>query len=207
MVVDVSCSMTLARELVEAIDNKLSELRPTPDICWPSNKPTAVKPKQSGDDEEASDFNEFAGFRYQEYWQSVRERYINFEPTLEYLTRRPVDALPDNWSVVSISTTEDKTALLVSRQRPHRESLTFCIPLSRHGRKEGDDEEQQLSYSNAIAELEEIVSASNAQAKEAVHIHGREAKASWWAERRILNQRMKELVENIEFCWLGGFKV
>ena len=34
-----------------------------------------------------------------------------------------------------------------------------------------------------------------------------QAKIAWWDSRKQLDQRMKDLVENIEFCWLGAFKV
>jgi separase len=212
--VDVMCSFTLSREMLEAIDMKLVDPRAQRDLRWPSanvvgTSQSNLPDSQSMDLDDVDDIESgiVAGFRYKDYWRSVRSRYSSLEPSVKALSQSSSDLLPSNWSVVSISTTEDKSALLVSRQRASGNPLTFCIPLSRHGRKEEEDEDQQLSFSDAIQELEEIVSASNAQAKAAVDIQGREAKAAWWSERRTLNSRMKELVENIEFCWLGGFKV
>jgi separase len=32
-------------------------------------------------------------------------------------------------------------------------------------------------------------------------------RSEWWAERSALDERLKILLENIEFCWLGAFKV
>ena len=49
--------------------------------------------------------------------------------------------------------------------------------------------------------------AENRRASEIIKSDDRDAKAAWWAERKQLDLRMKGLVENIEFCWLGAFKV
>ncbi|CAJ0767765.1 21326_t:CDS:2, partial [Entrophospora sp. SA101] len=34
----------------------------------------------------------------------------------------------------------------------------------------------------------------------------KQEKSQWWNERKALDDRMKTLLENIEDCWLGGFK-
>ena len=31
-------------------------------------------------------------------------------------------------------------------------------------------------------------------------------KIEWWNVRKALDSRMRQLVKNIEFCWLGAFK-
>jgi Peptidase family C50 len=69
-----------------------------------------------------------------------------------------IERLPDNWTVVTITTTEDASSLLVTRQRPNRDPLILCIPLERHGRKD-EDEDQQLSYADAIKEFRKIITA------------------------------------------------
>jgi separase len=83
----------------------------------------------------------------------------------------------------------------------------FCVPLK--DRREGE-EEQPLSYEDALAELAEIVKLSDDGARSAVNVknEGSEAeRKKWWKNRMDLDERMKTLLENMEFCWLGAFKV
>lgn len=82
----------------------------------------------------------------------------------------------------------------------------FCLPLK--GRRESEDDEQ-LGFEDALDELREIIQASDEVTRSAVHLdkNCKRARAKWWAERSALDKRMKELLDNIEFCWLGAFKV
>jgi separase len=45
--------------------------------------------------------------------------------------------------------------------------------------------------------------------KDAIHVKpdDDEARAAWWKQRAELDSRLKTLLENIEFCWFGAFKV
>lgn len=113
--------------------------------------------------------------------------------------------MPPDWSVVTINVTDDQSTLFISRHRQGSEPLVFCLPLDRQGRRDGDDE--TFTFLNAKEELEEIISMSNDGAKNAKGVEGKEGRAAWWAERRDLDKRMEELLSNIEFCWLGAFKV
>lgn len=98
--------------------------------------------------------------------------------------------------------------MLFSRQRPNREPLIFYVPLERHGRKE-ENTDEQFTYHDAMQQFEEILRESNLSAKNARDVppQDRGAKAAWWAHRVSLDKRLRELLENMEFCWLGAFKV
>ena len=65
--------------------------------------------------------------------------------------------------VITINLTEDKNALLVSRQRPNKDPLVFCIPFK--GRD--DDEDEHFDYYDAINELRSILSSSDAENRRA----------------------------------------
>jgi separase len=140
-----------------------------------------------------------------EFWKGVRNRYKSESMDPTALASPLVDELPNNWTVVNISVTDDKTTLLISRQRPRREPLVFCLPLDRQGRR--DSEEENLSFEKTLEEFEDIISSSDRSTKNAYLATDKESRANWWAERSQLDARLKDLLDNIEFCWLGAFKV
>jgi separase len=113
---------------------------------------------------------------------------------------------PPHWTVVHISLTPDKNTLFISRQNVSSGPLMFCVPLK--GRRESDEDEH-LTFDDAVKELAEIIRLSDLGTRNAVNVRNDDpqARAAWWAERNTLDKRMQELLENIEFCWLGAFKV
>jgi separase len=142
------------------------------------------------------------------YWKSVRDRYHSSHGLGKPVSTSQVDLLPANWTVINISMTEDKSTMFFSRQRPNSEPLLFCVPLERHGRKDENVEEQFL-FDDAMHQLEDILRESDQSAKDAKEVppEDRDAKAAWWAKRVALDKRLRDLLDNIEFCWLGAFKV
>jgi separase len=141
-----------------------------------------------------------------EYWESIRAKYQQLPFDLAGLARSNVNTLPANWTVVHIYLTEDQNTMFVSRQRPNQRPLIFSLPLK--GRRE-TEEDEHLTFQDAIAELREIVRLSDENTKSAISVKGQDqgARAAWWADRGKLDKRLKELLESIEFCWFGAFKV
>lgn len=140
----------------------------------------------------------------QQYWQFLKNKYSN--ASFDSAIAQQINILPSHWTVVTINVTDDKTALIVSRQRPHHPPVIFCLPLDRRGREA--DEEEKFDYDDAIDELTSIIETSDRITHEGVNIEGNKGAISeWWSERTALDQRMRELLDNIEFCWLGVFKV
>lgn len=206
--VDFAISITLTRELVEAVHYKLQNALPQGDLTWPSldeqeapRSGSLLKDLYNALDDDSDDISGAASSK--QYWQAVLARHTSKAITCSPV---PVDGLPEKWAIVHIGMTDDQHALIVSRQRPKREPIVFYIPLK--GRRE-NDEEEHFTYGDAVGELKDIIQCSDESTRNAVHIKAddREAKASWWADRKRLDKRLKELLENIEFCWLGAFKV
>jgi separase len=219
---DTASALTLRREMLEAIQQKIARLR-SDDIEWPRISPEGVRlapsstpPKRmassnsdlSPDSEDDEDGETHATHSY---WESVRTRY---ESMLEpgSLAESKTATLPCNWTVVHVTITDDKNTLLVSRQEcgTHApDPVLFCVPLK--GRRDGGagDDEEHLTFEDAINEFEEIIRLSDQGTKNAINIKSddQEARSNWWKQRGALDQRMKDLLENIEFCWLGAFKV
>lgn len=141
-----------------------------------------------------------------QYWEFIRAKYQQLPFDLAGLARSKVDMLPRNWAVVHIYLTEDQNTMFVSRQRPNQRPLIFSLPLK--GRRE-TEEDEHLTFQDAIAELREIIRLSDESTKSAISVkcQDQRARAAWWADRGALDKRLKELLESIEFCWFGAFKV
>ena len=211
----MASSITLRRELMEAISFKFPDPKNHDDLQWPSlgRSPKQIghkgasrdakrlfpPPADSDEDDSVDDSH------LKRYWQHILQKHRSqaFIPTED--CEAEISHLPTNWVVISISLTDDKNSLLISRQRAGREHVVFCVPLK--GRR--DSEEEHFVFEDAIGELEDIIKTSDDATRRASQIQAgdKEAKAGWWAERKQLDARMKELLENIEFCWLGAFKV
>ena len=147
------------------------------------------------------------------YWESIRTKYQSQILDFPTLSSSRTVGFPANWTIISISATHDKGTLFISRQEGGTnpiDPLIFCVPLTgRRDHGSGEDDGEQLSFENAIDELGNIVHLSNESTKVAISIKpdDGEARSNWWKQRSQLDVRMKELMENIEYCWLGAFKV
>ena len=142
------------------------------------------------------------------YWDFIASKYQSqlYEPNK--LMQPRIDTLPSHWTVVSITLASDENTLFLTRQRANSESLIFCVPLK--NRRDADDEEEdKLTYRDAMNELNEIIRLSDEGTRGAVNVKrdDKNARAKWWASRSDLDKRLKTFLENLEFCWLGAFKV
>lgn len=201
--------------MLEVISYKLPS-RNRDDLRWPlltssgarlekSNrrmKETKLSPFNSDDDND----EESEDLLLSEYWEFIRSKYQQPPLDLAGLSRSKVDTLPANWTIIHIYLTEDQNTLFVCRQRANQQPLVFSLPLK--GRRE-TLEDEHLTFQDAIAELREIIRLSDEGTKNAISVKGQDqrARAAWWADRTALDTRLKELLENIEFCWFGAFKV
>ena len=143
------------------------------------------------------------------YWTSVRDRNRARIVDASISSESDINRLPENWMIVHIAVNEARDTLFMSRQRPNQTPLVFCVPLARTSRKENDGISAQLTFDAAVQELTDIIELNTTTGRKAalVQSQDREARAAWWAERGALDTRLKELLENMEFCWLGAFKV
>ncbi|KAF7363579.1 Cysteine peptidase C50 [Mycena sanguinolenta] len=220
---DVSTAITLSREMLETIQHKFPPLTMADDLQWPlasrtgspiSLTQTVVSSRfpsrrnSFGSELDVSDDEADDDERsLQDYWESVRSKYQSQAPDISTLSASQMSGIPPNWTIVHISVTDDKSTLFVTRQNggnAQTAPLVFCVPLK--GRRD-DDEDEHLTFEDALREFNDIVKLSDEGTRGAVHVKDDpEARARWWKERTALDTRMRELLENIEFCWLGAFK-
>ncbi|KZT53093.1 hypothetical protein CALCODRAFT_557695 [Calocera cornea HHB12733] len=208
---ELSSGTSLHRQVLESIDMKLRSSKHTKDLEWPAIAPSPnlekSRPRWAQDpdlpeDGESSDEDDESSESM--YWQSTRERYQALLSDVGVQGPAQVDMLPPNWTVISINVTEDQSTMLVARHRPQHEPLILCLPLDRQGKREGDDD--QFTFQSALDELDDIIQSSNEGILAAKEVAGKDATASWWSERSELDRRLGELLETMEFCWLGAFK-
>ncbi|KAG8742190.1 hypothetical protein FRC10_001886 [Ceratobasidium sp. 414] len=137
---------TLRREMLDRIVNKEKATLTGDDLAWPTtldtNESPSRKPAQKPRalfalSQEPDEDLEIGGQEMRQYWQFLKDEYSNssFDPSIAQQLKR----LPKHWTVVTINVTDDRTALIVSRQRPHHPPILFCLPLDRRGR-EADEE-------------------------------------------------------------------
>ncbi|EEB07457.1 separase/separin [Schizosaccharomyces japonicus yFS275] len=115
-----------------------------------------------------------------------------------------IDTLPLNWSIVSIAISESKEDLFLSKVRKNQNPLVVRLPLQRHNSRDADEE--IFLFQSAYDELQSIIDRSNQITREGKDYKTREEKERWWKERRELDCTLAALLNNIESCWLGGFK-
>ncbi|KAK0220404.1 cysteine peptidase C50 [Armillaria fumosa] len=213
---DASSAITLRREMYEAILHKFSAAISLDDCRWPlmfasrtpeiSSRPVLQRPFTSDVSEDEPDEAESS---LKDYWNHVQQRYRSRSVDIPTLSTCQMTSLPSTWSVVHMCVTEDKGTLFVTRQYGgdvRDRDLVFCVPLK--GRRDGEGSEEHLTFEDAITEFQDIIRASNETTKAAVNIkpNDDDAKSKWWKERASLDTRLRELLQNIEFCWLGAFK-
>ncbi|KAG7121695.1 Separin like protein [Verticillium longisporum] len=116
-----------------------------------------------------------------------------------------VNIIPAAWSVVSISLSENRHDLCITKLQADHTPFVLRLPLERAVSRDADTE--VFDFEQGHGELLEVIRLIN----ESCHDEGRDwsakgAKAAWWQEREALDKRMKQLLDNIEQIWLGGFK-
>ncbi|KAF9528394.1 peptidase family C50-domain-containing protein [Crepidotus variabilis] len=219
---DISAALTLRRDMLESISRKI---RPqlAEDLRWPSFSeeagllPTAAamdkRLKNEVFDSEEEDDQEHLGESdmLTTYWTSIRAKYDSQLSDLTTLATPDTSELPPNWTIINISLSPDNSSLLMCRREGGRDiqkPLFFCIPLKGRRDHGGEEDEDYLAFPDAIGELRYIVRSSDECTKAAVKIKpdDSEARSDWWKQRRQLDTRLRQLLENIEYCWLGAFK-
>jgi separase len=198
----------LRRELLEAINRKFPDFQTLDDLQWPlmTSNGSPLPRKKNRTHARHTDEQSPEETSLKQYWESIRAKYKSQMFNAANLSTPQSHMLPPNWTVVNISVTDDKGTMFITRQCARAEPLMFCLPLK--GRRE-NDEDEHLTFDDALRELREIIRLNDEGTRKAVDVKSddRQARVAWWAERSLLDKRMRELVENIEFCWLGAFKV
>ncbi|KTW27634.1 hypothetical protein T552_02075 [Pneumocystis carinii B80] len=115
-----------------------------------------------------------------------------------------IDKIPQSWTILTIGVGESKNDLYITRLQRQLSPLVLRLPLNRSNSRDADQD--TLTYDNVFNELNEIIFRSNETAQIAKNINTSAHKVVWWKERQELDAKLKQLLINVEHCWLGGFK-
>ncbi|CAG8612987.1 8288_t:CDS:10, partial [Gigaspora rosea] len=198
---EMTRALTAKRQMIANLKEKLRFSLIYDDMQWPKQIATSVclDDKDCEDDlsDETESQKEFLKILLKQYTSELSLTYEQFQS--EFL-----DILPHNWAVCSISIDIETNDMYICRYQRKTSPLLLRLPLKRQSIREGD--EGGFTYSDAIKEFNEILELSNQSMRAGKMSQTKHEKIEWWKERSQLDLRLKELLDNIEDCWLGGFK-
>jgi len=115
-----------------------------------------------------------------------------------------IDIIPKSWAVISLSLSENNHDLCITKLQSGHAPFVIRLPLERASSRDADTE--VFNFQQGRAELVEIINQANKSCHLAKDMNAKGAKGAWWQERETLDLRLKDLLENIEQIWLGGFR-
>ncbi|PGH09348.1 hypothetical protein GX51_00791 [Blastomyces parvus] len=115
-----------------------------------------------------------------------------------------VDILPDTWNVLSLTVSDDHNEFIISKLRSGKSPFLLRLPLKRGNSEDMDEDE--FGFGEGKQELLEIIRLANESAHDARARVGKAAKKEWWETRQSLDNRLRDLLANIETVWFGGFR-
>jgi separase len=183
---DLSVGITLRREMLEPLEQRLRDplLKPD-DLEW---SPTPTLPLK---DDRTKRLME-------RYKQNLDSAVANHETIIRNL--------PDDCLVVSLHVSQQNDSLIVVQYKPSKQTpcLSLRLPFDRLSKREG--EEECLTLQLMKEQFEAIMKANNTFINKAVEVKTKEERVSWWSERREIDTALGQLVRNVEHFWLGAFK-
>lgn len=113
--------------------------------------------------------------------------------------------IPKKWAVVTVNICPETGNLALCRFEKGKTPFQLNLPLNRHSSR--DPTEECFSFDHGMKLLREIIDASNATAsiERTGSIKTSQERQNWWSERYDLNRRLKALLKEAEYLWLGGF--
>ncbi len=129
---------------------------------------------------------------------------INSSLGFSSFQREYIDIIPASWNVISLSLSEPRDEIRISKIRSGQTPFILVLPLKRHNSRDADEE--IFGFDQAKTELLETIALANYSTSDAQDMSRKGAKSEWWEARAALDARLKDLLANIESIWLGGFR-
>ncbi|QYT04376.1 Separase [Trichoderma simmonsii] len=135
---------------------------------------------------------------------------VHKPPTMEAMAdmtnfqEKYVDLIPRKWSVISISLSDNRHDLCITKFQAGQGPFILRLPLERANSRDADSE--VFNFVHGRDELLELIKLANESSHSARDFTAKGERGAWWAERQALDSRLKKLLVTIETTWLGGFK-
>ncbi|PGH17135.1 hypothetical protein AJ79_01273 [Helicocarpus griseus UAMH5409] len=137
-------------------------------------------------------------------WPSADTDKTSHQLECTELMQNQIDILPDTWNVLSMTLSDDRNEFIISKMRAGKPPFLLRLPMKRGNSEDMDEEE--FDFDEGKAELLEIIQLANESAHDAKARVDKDSKKEWWANRETLDNRLKDLLSNIEAVWFGGFR-
>lgn len=146
------------------------------------------------------------GLEWPEEIRSSETRRTSLSPVIDItrFQREYIDIIPEQWSAISISLSDNKHDLCISKLQAGQSPFVIRLPLERATSRDADVE--VFNFQSGRSELLEIIKRANTTCHDKRDFTIKGAKTAWWQERNALDIQMKELLDKIESIWLGGFR-
>ncbi|KAL9107624.1 MAG: hypothetical protein Q9227_007527 [Pyrenula ochraceoflavens] len=122
--------------------------------------------------------------------------------TVSFLTKN----LPKNWSAISLRLADDSQEIVISKLSRDSTPFHLRLPLCRSSAEDSVNADETLDFCRCKDELKSIIASANKTSHDGRACRDKQSKKEWWAERNLLDQRLKNLLDNVEMLWFGGFK-
>lgn len=145
------------------------------------------------------------GLEWPEEIRSAETRRTSLSPTVDMtkFQREYIDIIPEEWSVISVSLSDNKHDLCISKLQAGQSPFVIRLPLERATSRDADNE--VFNFQEGQAKMREFIKQANTTCHDKdFSVKG--AGTAWWAARSALDTQLKELLKKIESIWLGGFK-
>ena len=135
---------------------------------------------------------------------SSRRSSLGLSSDLTKFRKTYVEMIPKSWSVISISLSENRHDLCITKLQAGHSPFILRLPLERANSRDADSE--VFNFEHGREELLDIIKLANETSHSARDFAAKGERSAWWSEREALDSRLKELLETVETTWLGGFK-
>ncbi|KAI9167433.1 Separin [Paramyrothecium foliicola] len=136
--------------------------------------------------------------------KSTRRCSFGVTTEIAKFQKKYVEHLPKEWNVISISLSENHHELCITKYYAGQSPFILRLPLGRAGCRDADSE--TLDFELGREELLDIIKLANESSHSARDFTAKGERSAWWSERERLDERLGELLTNIENAWLCGFK-
>jgi separase len=115
-----------------------------------------------------------------------------------------IDIIPQAWNVVSLSLTDQGTAMNLARYRQGQSPFILRVPFAH--RESDDPDEEVLDMSLAYERLRGIIKQHEFTAVEAGVTDKPEYKRKWWQKKHELDAELRLLLNDVEGQWFSAVK-
>jgi separase len=133
----------------------------------------------------------------------VSSRGSNLASASEF-QKKYIDIIPETWTAVSLALNEERDELYITRYESGQTPFVLRLPMARHTNRDADEEE--FTFDDGKRDFDEIIELSDFSTRSAKDMITQTLRKQWWEERDALDNRLRELLINMENIWLGGFK-